>query len=106
MKVVVFEPDGEARVNLRNELTGLGCSVACFGDARMAFLYLLGRLHEVDGVVVNIDEPNRGTWLVRHLEVIPEPLSVVTYSTRERSNGAEIQGALFLDRPIPMDTRP
>jgi hypothetical protein len=98
MTVVVYEPVREARAALCGQLRDLGHRVAPFTDARVAFLFLLGRLHEVDGVVVNVDAGSRGRWLIERLCLVGQPLAVVTYSEDDAASGAQIQDSLLPPR--------
>ena len=93
-QVVLFEPDGRTRSVVSEELRGVGCAVAPFADARMALLFLLGRLEEVDGAIVNVDKPGQGDWLLRRLRLVPAPLAIVTYSARRPKTGTRIQQLL------------
>lgn len=80
MRVVLVEPSASGRRSLSAWLSDLGIQVAPFGDPHIAFLFLLGRLDEVDGVLVNGDDQPRGSRLLRRLEMLPAPVAVVTYS--------------------------
>lgn len=79
MKFVVYEPGRETRARLCEQLGALGFGVAPFADARVAFLFLLGRLHEIDGAIVNVGAAGEGPWLMKHLGLLAEPLALVTY---------------------------
>ena len=93
MKFVVYEPGRETRALLCEHLCALGFGVAPFGDAHMAFLFLLGRLHEIDGAIVNVGGRGNGAWLLEHLELLEEPPAVVTYCEVE-GDGNAIDGSV------------
>lgn len=97
VKVALYEPSGEARTALCDLLRELGCVVAGFGDAHIAFLYLLGH-REVDGVIVNVGTLGRGRWLIDRLELSRLPLALVTYADPERPSGGHVPRWLG-DRP-------
>jgi len=80
MKFVVYEPCRETRALLCEHVSTLGFEVAPFGDARVAFLFLLGRLDEIDGAIVNVGDLGKGRWLMECVELLEEPLAVVTYA--------------------------
>ena len=94
MKVVLVEPNASARATLVARLRRLGIAVASFQDAHTAFLFLLGRLEDVDGVLVNGDDEPQTSRLLRRLEILPSPVAVVTYSGRdpERATAMAIAG--------------
>lgn len=62
----------------------LGIAVASFQDAHTAFLFLLGRLEDVDGVLVNGDDEPQTFRLFRRLEMLPSPVAVVTGTAPRR----------------------
>jgi hypothetical protein len=94
MKVLLVEPNTSALTALVTHLRRVGIAVAPFQDAHMAFLFLLGRLEDVDGVLVNGDDEPQMSRLLRRLEMLPAPVAVVTYSGRdlEREAATAIAG--------------
>lgn len=99
MRVVLVDDNATARASLGEELRECGCSVLTFADARLSFLFLLAKLGEIDAVAINVDEAGQGAWLLERLEMLPVPLSVVTYSANDRKP-AEIQRALLGERGV------
>lgn len=93
MNVLVIEPNATARAALAARLTDLGIGVASFQDPYVAFLFLVGRLEEVDGVLVNSDDELETSRLLRRLEVLPAPVAVVTYSGRDPERAAVMAAA-------------
>lgn len=59
---------------------------------RTAFFFLLARVDEVDGVLVNGDEGEWSSWLRRRLEMLSAPLPIVTYSGCNPEREARITG--------------
>lgn len=90
MRIVLVEPSATGRRALSAWLGDVGIQVAPFGDPHVAFLFLLARLDQVDGVLVNGDDEPRTSRLLQRLEALPEPVAVVTYSGRERGCAARI----------------
>ena len=78
--MLVIEANAAARAELVEQLRRLGRAVAPFADPHIAFLFLLGRLENVDGVLVNGDAEPRTSRLLRQLEMSPAPVVVVTHS--------------------------
>jgi hypothetical protein len=99
MRVVLVEPDAGARRELVAELQQCGIAVAPFGDPRIAFLFLLGKLDEVDGVLVDDDDAELPAWLRCRLDILPVAPLVVTYSGRHPEREARITG-----EPRPIDS--
>jgi len=93
MRIVLVEPSATERRALSAWLGDLGIEVAPFGDPHVAFLFLLGRLDQVDGVLVNGDDEPRTSRLLARLEMLA-PVAVVTYSGRdpERLSAIAIAG--------------
>lgn len=89
MKLVLVERNATARSALGTLMRGLGVGVVSFADPNIALLFLLVRLREVDGVVLNEDDECASTLLSR-LETLPASPAVVTYSSRELERGATI----------------
>jgi hypothetical protein len=87
MKFVVYEPGRETRALLCEHLSTLGFKIAPFGDAQVAFLFLLGRLDEIDGAIVNVGDLG-GPWLMKRLGLLGEPLAVVTYCEADAERAA------------------
>jgi len=93
LRIVLVEPDSRERGELASLLQRSGVSVAGFPDARTAFLFLLGRGGEADGVLVNDDDAGRASWLRGRLEMLPESLAVVGYSASQPAREARITTA-------------
>lgn len=66
--------------------------MAPFGDPHVAFLFFLGRLDQVDGVLVNGDDEPGTSRLLQRLEMLPSQVAVVTYSDRD----PEREGAIMV----------
>lgn len=93
MNVVLVEANAVARPGIEGLLRSLGArSVACFGDPEIAFRFLLGRLHEVQAVVVDEDDPE-APGLLRRVRALPARIAVVAYSGRRLAAAAERDGA-------------
>lgn len=88
MRIVLVEPSATARTALQAWLGDLGIEVAPFRDPQIAFLFLLGRLDQVDGVLVNGDDEPQTSRLLQRLEMLPSPVAVVTYSARDPERAA------------------
>ncbi len=99
MKVLVYEPEEMARVTLSACLRDGGHSVVSFGDAHVALMFVLSRPYDVDGIILNVDATGHGVWLLEHLGLLPEPLSVVTFSSDDGASGAQIHEQLIMNRP-------
>jgi hypothetical protein len=81
LRIVLVDPITEGRSELLAWLAGLDIEVAPFLDPQVAFLFILGRADEVDGVLVNGDDEPQAARLLRRLEMLPVPVPVVTYSS-------------------------
>jgi hypothetical protein len=103
MRVVLVEPSATGRTALVTWLRDLGIEVAPFRDPHVAFLFLLVRLEEVDGVLVNGDDAPQTSRLLRRLEMLPAPVAVVTYSSRDpgRASAMAIAGGHAIHRVAP-----
>lgn len=90
MKLVLIEPDLLARPALEALLRRLGARVVLtFAHAEIAFCFLLGRLHEVDGVVVNEDGEAASRFL-RRFGAVPASPPAATYSGRSLARAARL----------------
>ena len=98
MRVVLVEPNPDARREFVELLLRCGVVVAPFADARVAFLFLLGKLEEIDGVLVNEDD-DMPSWLRRRLDLLPAGPPVVAYSGRHPKREARITGG-----PLPIES--
>lgn len=83
MRIVLVEASAAGRRALSARLADLGVEVAPFGDPHVAFLFLLGRLDHVDGVLVNGDDEPQTSRLLQRLEMLPAPVAVVKYSGKD-----------------------
>lgn len=90
MRVLVVEADVSVRADVVDRLLYSGLEVAAFGDPQTAFLFLLGRLEQVDGVLMNADDEPQASRLLRRLEMLGVPIAVVTYSGRDPSHETEM----------------
>lgn len=90
MKVLLVEPDGDLRGELAALLQRSEIAVAPFSDPRTAFLFLLARLDELDGVLVNDDEGEWSAWLRRRMEMLPVRLPLASYSGRDPARETRI----------------
>lgn len=93
MRVVLLEPDAEVRGELVESLQRCGIAVSAFADPRMALLFALGRLGELDGVLVN-GQCGWPAWLRRRLEMLPAAPRVLTYSGSHPEREARIAGGV------------
>lgn len=93
VRIVLVEPSAAGRVMIKARLGDLGIEVLALGDPYIAFLFLLGRMHQVDAVLVNVDDEPRTSRLVQRLEVLPAPIAVVTYSARDPEREAALMVA-------------
>lgn len=90
MKVLLVDPHPNRRCDLVAMLQASGISVSVFTHPRTAFLFLLARLSEVDGVLVNDDEGDWSHWLRTRVELLSAPLPVASYSARLTEPGSAI----------------
>jgi hypothetical protein len=90
MRIILVEPSVAGRTALSARFGDLGIEVAPFGDPHVAFLFHLGRLDQVDGVLVNGDDVVRTSRLLARLEMLAPPIAVVTYSSRDPGRAAAI----------------
>lgn len=94
MRILLVDPDPAFRRDLSERLQGLGLSVLCFANARIAFLFALTRLDAVDAVLVNDDDDGRAAWLQGRLAVASEaPPPLLAYSGRRPEQEARITGS-------------
>lgn len=100
MRIVLVEPSAPGRMALLAWLGDLGIEVAPFQDPQVAFPFLLGRLDQVEGVLVNGDDEPQTSRLLQRLEMLPAPVAVVTYSSRDpaRASAMAIAGGPVTDR--------
>lgn len=90
MRILLVDPDPVLRREVAELLHGFGLSVFGFANARIAFLFALAKLDELDAVVVN-DDGDRADWLERRLAVASAtPPVLLTYSGRRPERGTTI----------------
>jgi hypothetical protein len=103
MRVVLVDPDLAGRAELVAMLEACGITVAPFADPRSAFLFLLARPEELDGVLVNDDDGEPSHWLRCRVEMLSAPLPVASYSgchpQREARVYDRVQQIGFESRP-------
>ena len=79
MKIVLVEPDGAVASIVMRELVASGASPVHFADPKMALLFVVGKLDEIDAVFVNRDREAALEPLVRQLALFPS-LRIATHS--------------------------
>lgn len=99
MTVVLVDPNVGERGELVASLRQKGFTVAPFSDPGIALLFLLGKLGEVEGVLVS-DEAEWSSDLRERLEVLPVALTVVTYSRRRSAPSASVIGSSSSVSPL------
>lgn len=92
MKVALVDADPFVRREIVEVLQVHGVSVASFSDPHTAFLFVLGRLHELDGVLVNDDCGRWSPWLRARVELLSTPLPVASYSGQHPERETKISG--------------
>jgi hypothetical protein len=80
---MVVDADASTRTDVIEQLGAEGIDAASFANPDVAFFFLLGRLDELTGVLVNEDDGSRVPGLLRRLEMLPVPIAVATYSGRD-----------------------
>ncbi len=90
MNVVLIDSDADVRFAMRGLLEACGLNVLPFADAHFAFLYLLGRVEEIDTVIVNEEVANA---VLRRLRALG-PVAMATYSDRDLELGTGMPLAL------------
>jgi hypothetical protein len=90
MKIILVDPDLSGRTELIAMLQRCGIAVAPFADPRTAFLFLLARLEELDGLLVNDDDGGWSDWLRSRVEILSTELPVLSYSGRHPQREATI----------------
>ena len=71
MKIVLVEPDGAVASIVMRELVESGASPVHFADPKMALLFLVGKVDEVDAVFVNREQKPGSEPLLRQLALFP-----------------------------------
>jgi hypothetical protein len=82
MRLVVVDRSPTGRREIVDLLELDGASVMAFSEPRTAFLFVLSKLHELDGIVVNDDEGVWSSWLRARLAYLETPIPVAAYSSR------------------------
>jgi len=83
MRLVVVDGSPTGRGEIVDLLEVDGASVVAFSEPRTAFLFVLSKLHELDGIVVNDDEGEWSSWLRARLACLETPIPVAAYSSRD-----------------------